>query len=76
MKSYTKTCRCWLSSKDLHTSAMYRHWIQPRGPARNDGHKEWKVRESQDSVPSAQLDDDDDVIKHLEINQISELNNP
>ena len=35
--SYTWTCQFWRTSKDLCTSALCRHWMQCRGPARSYG---------------------------------------
>ena len=37
MNSDTEMWQCWLSSQDIYASALFRHWILSRVPARCDG---------------------------------------
>ena len=45
MEFYTCKGRCWPTSKELHTSALCRHWIQSRGEVENrDGETKERVK--------------------------------
>ena len=34
---WTSTYQCWLTSKNIHSSALCRHWMSSRGPSKSDG---------------------------------------
>ena len=50
MESCIWMCQCWLTSKDLHTSALCGHWMQSRRPTRSDEWLGWMAGESRNSV--------------------------
>ena len=70
MNYYTWTHQCWLTSKDLYTSALCRHWMPSRGAARTNRWEGWIARENQrTSCYQKKLsDDDNDVYLYIEIN--------
>ena len=57
MASCPWTCQCWPISKDLVTSALYGHRMQPVWPPRSNGQNRWIARGSAKSALSAWLDD-------------------
>ena len=50
MDSYTWTHQYWLTSKDLHTSALCGHRMQFRRPAKSDRWQRQMVRENQGTL--------------------------
>ena len=62
MNSNTWIHQCWPSSKHLHSSMPYRHWVLSRGLVKSNGQYGWIVRKRKlkESVLLACLDDDDD----------------
>ena len=47
--TYTLTYEHWPTSKDLQTSAFYRHWIQSRTPFKSNGWKGQMMKKSEET---------------------------